>query len=192
MAIEYIFDDSVTIGFKEGQRFKGKVQYAADNIAGQAGTYNSIVCAAAADTVLGSAFHFKDFDDTIEEATVMNIVIPDGYEDGTDIDINFAWAAVATTGDVRWQCGIAKVTAGDDYTAATQTYATPVDVTVPGTQYDRANQSFTFTGSALVKGDVITIIIFRDAANAADTATGDAYINCVSLDYICDTLGGSV
>ena len=175
-----------------GGRFTQKVQSAADNISGQAGTYNSIVCAAAEDTVLGSKFYNKSFDDTIEEAVVLNFVLPDNYEDGTDIDLTFAWAAVATTGDVRWQCGIAKVTAGEDYSAASETYATPVDITVPGTQYDRADKTFTFTGSSLVKGDVICVIIFRDANNAADTATGDALINFVSLECINNTLGGTV
>ena len=40
--------------------------------------------------------------------------------------------------------------------------------------------------------DIISIVIFRDADNGADTYTGDSYINAAGFEYTANKLGSAM
>ena len=181
-------------------RLKKTLQLFPYDFVSQAGTYNSIVCAAAGASVLAGRFHFKSFDDGVgggqPEACNMNFTIPEDFDESTtDIIVRFTWVAAEISGteQVRWQCGIIRKAIGADMSAAAgEVYATPQNITPPTTLWARAEATFTITNGDFARGDDICIIIFRDADNAADNADGDAYVGIVSIEYVANRMGGSM
>ena len=195
MAVENVYDDSFTITFKEGQRFKEKLQLGALNVLAQAGTFNSIVCTGVGGYILSSKWYFKSFDDTGPEAFTANFLIPENYEEGTDVVVHIGWISAETSGtkQVRWQCGVQRKAVGDNMqTAGELTWVTPQNITPPTTWGVRAEATFTITGTNYKKGDAISVIIFRDAGNAADTAVGDSFVNSIDVELTCNKIGGSM
>lgn len=169
------------------------IQFYPYNIGGLAGTYNGVACGASG---LGSlnGIYFKTFDDGsgagTAEAANISFDLPTDYVDGTDLLICFDMTVGTTaTTDVRWQCGETHVSDGDTFSPSTYTWATPQNVAGPGTSWERKNVNFTLSGTGMLKGDEVSVVIFRDATNAADTYTGDAYFSDVKIRYLSDRVG---
>ena len=182
-----------TPSFAGTARYHKHKYFYAYNMSAIAATYNSIVCGAAGAGTL-NGFYFKTFDDgggvEIAEATNMEIHLPDRYVDGTDFSITFTWTTGGVAGVVRWQTGCAAVSDGDTYSPLTgaDNWATPQDITVPDTAWKRDTATFTVSGTGFTSGDCVRVVIFRDADNAADTYSGDAYITMVNINYLVDAL----
>lgn len=157
------------------------------NMYGVSGTYNGVVCSGAGSTLLNGVWYMKSFDQTTEEAAIVTLKVPIDYEDGTDIKIVFHWTTGATTGDVAFGVGILPVGVGDDYTG-TVTYLTGTD-TAPTVAYTMKEVELTFTGTGIQAGDDVSIVFYRDAANAADTIAADALVSTISLKYISNKMG---
>jgi len=169
------------------------VQFFPYNIGGIAGTYNSIACLAAGLGTL-NGMYFKTFDDGSgagqAEASNIMLTLSGDYVDGTDIEISFSMLVGTTsTNDVRWQAGMAKITEGEAFDDAAYSWATPQNIAGPGTAWERKDVTFTLDGSGLVKDDVISLIVFRDADNVADDYVGDAYLSTEIIKYLVNKIG---
>jgi len=163
------------------------------NMGGIAGTYNGVSCLAAG---LGSlnGMYFKTFDDGqgAGQAEATNILFRLGpnYIDGEDITVILPMTVGGTsTNDVRWQCGSAKISEGDTFSPATYVWATPQNVAGPGTTWEKKDVTFTLDGTGLAAGDCISIVVFRDADNGADTYVGDAYLASICVRYPMEQVG---
>lgn len=173
-------------------RVKKVIQFFPYNMGAIADTYNGIVCGAAGLGSLNGAY-FKTFDDGqavgTAEATNMQLILPGDYVDGTDIEIKFAWCTGGVENVVRWQAGLLAVSDTDTYSPGTYVWGTPQDITVPGVVWERDTATFTISGTGIVKGDDVSVVVFRDADNAADTFVGDAYVAVVAIKYTSDRIG---
>ncbi len=125
------------------------------------------------------------FDDTTDEAILLEAVTPPGYV-GVPLSLNIHWvAATAVVGDVRWGASFERDNAGghdidSDSFAAQQV----VDETTAGTAGIVSVTTIPFTqaqADSIAKGDAFRIEIERVASNVADDMVGDAQILRVAL-----------
>jgi len=155
---------------------------------GEAGTFNTVVCAASNASVLGDKWYFKRYHQTNDQATCMNFRLPLDYEDGTDITVNIFWTSNTTTGNVVWQCGLLSIGATESYAQA-HTFDSAQTIVAPGTGWDSKEMQFSFTETGFVAGDEVAVVVFREAGNGSDTMAGAAYTSTVSLEYTSNKLG---
>jgi hypothetical protein len=102
--------------------------------------------------------------------------------------VHIHWSPTTTnTGNIRW---------GLEYTIANANAAFPttstIYVTQAGSGVVNQHQLIAFadiSGTGRKIGDVIAFRVFRDAPNAADTFTGNAFLHQIGIHYICDTAG---
>ena len=124
------------------------------------------------------------FDAGTDETAYWTGVAPQGLTGTLTLVITYAMAA-ATSGNIYWQAQVEALTAGD----ATDTDATTSFDTansgngaVPGTAGYIDQISITLTNNdSLTAADYFRVSVNRDADNASDTATGDAYLLAVEL-----------
>lgn len=126
------------------------------------------------------------FDATTAESTVFNSVLGRNYGGG-GITVYLQWAAAsATSGNVKWNAQIERLAeAGDDLDADSFAAAQTVTATTNGTSGVLDYAAIVFTSGAqmdsLAVGESYRIKITRDAADAADTMTGDAELLAVEI-----------
>lgn len=124
------------------------------------------------------------FDAATDETAYWTGIAPQGLTGAITVVITYMMAS-ATSGNIYWQSQLEAVTAGD---------ATDLDA---GTSFDTANSgngavpatagyiqqiSITMTNAdSLAADDYFRLSVNRDADNASDTATGDAYLLAVEL-----------
>lgn len=124
------------------------------------------------------------FDAGTDETAYWTGVAPQGLTGTLTLVITYAMAA-ATSGNIYWQAQVEAITDGD----ATDTDATTSFDTansgngaVPGTAGYIDQISITLTNNdSLTAADYFRVSVNRDADNASDTATGDAYLLAVEL-----------
>lgn len=101
--------------------------------------------------------------------------------------IKILWHANATSNAVKWQTQVAAVTPDDADTPLEHAYATADTVTtnVNTTEARRLTASSITVSNAdsMAAGDFVQIVLFRDPADAADTATVDAEVVAVAFEY---------
>lgn len=125
------------------------------------------------------------FDAATDEAAYWTLVAPQGLTGALTLVISYAMAS-ATSGAVVWQAAIEAITDGDalDTDAADSFDAdnTSSAATVPGTAGQIDQVTITLTNAdGVAAGDLVRVRINRDANNASDTATGDAYLLAAEL-----------
>jgi len=129
------------------------------------------------------------FDDTTNETVCWGFRLPANYASGGTLKGNFY--AVPVTGNVIWRAALRAVTPGD---AIDIKAIDPVNdsgcawasatVAVPATTGYVTTFSITMTMNSAAAGDTIAIMFQRNAADASDTAVGDAIIlNELDLEY---------
>jgi hypothetical protein len=107
-----------------------------------------------------------------------------------NLTLNVDWYAdTASSGDVVWSAAIAAITAdADTQDIETKAFATATSVTDThlGTTGQRLHRcSITISNlDSLAAEDDVWLKIFRDAANAADTMTGDAILAGAMVSYL--------
>lgn len=124
------------------------------------------------------------FDAGTDETAYWTGVAPQGLTGTLTLVITYAMAS-ATSGNIYWQAQVEAITDGD----ATDTDATTSFDTansgngaVPGTAGYIDQISITLTNNdSLTAADYFRVSVNRDADNASDTATGDAYLLAVEL-----------
>lgn len=125
-----------------------------------------------------------DFDAATAEGAVFVGVIPQGATLTSGIKARIFWAATsATSGDVRWSVEFEKY--GTDIDSDSFDTATTATTTTSGTSGIVVVTEITATAiDSLAAGDQFRVRIKRDAANAADTMTGDAELVAVEIQQV--------
>ncbi len=106
-----------------------------------------------------------------------------------NLTVDLDWYAdTATSGVVRWGVQIAAITPDSDtQDVETKSFATAqtADDTHLGTTGQRLHRAPVTVSNldSLANGDGVWIKVYRDAANAADTMTGDAILVGVTVSY---------
>jgi len=122
-----------------------------------------------------------DYDDTTSESGVFVGVLPEAASLGSGLIVRLWWMAkTATSGNVVWGVQFEKTGTDNDAdsfdTAATGTSA------ANGTSGIETLASITITAiDSLAAGDRFRLKVYRDAANASDTMTGDAELVAVEV-----------
>ena len=124
------------------------------------------------------------FDAGTDETAYWSFIAPQGITGTITCVVTYAMAS-ATSGAVYWQAALEAITAGDatdsDATTSFDT-ANSGNGTVPATAGYIQQISITMTNAdSIAAGDYVRLSVNRDADNASDTATGDAYLLCVEL-----------
>jgi hypothetical protein len=124
------------------------------------------------------------FDASTDETAYWSFVAPQGITGTITCVVTYAMAS-ATSGAVYWQAALEAITAGDatdsDATTSFDT-ANSGNGTVPATAGYVQQISITMTNAdSIAAGDYVRLSVNRDADNASDTATGDAYLLAVEI-----------
>jgi hypothetical protein len=124
------------------------------------------------------------FDAATDETAYWTGIAPQGITGAVTVVVTYAMAS-ATTGNIYWQAQLEAITAADatDTDAATSfDTANSGNGAVPGTAGGIAQISITMTNAdSIAAADYFRLSLNRDADNASDTATGDAYLLAVEL-----------
>jgi len=125
------------------------------------------------------------FDATTSETAYWTFVAPQGLTGTITAVISYAMAS-ATSGGVAFDVALEALTSGDatdtDATTSFDTVNGGNDAAVPGTAGYMEQLSITLTNAdSMAAADLVRISVARDVADAADTATGDAYLFAVEL-----------
>lgn len=124
------------------------------------------------------------FDAATDENVYWVFVAPQGLTGAITVLVHYIMAS-ATSGAVYWQGALEAITPGDavdlDATASFDT-ANSGNGNVPGTAgYEQAISITMTNADSIAAGDLVRLRLNRDADNASDTATGDAYVLAVEL-----------
>lgn len=124
------------------------------------------------------------FDAATDETAYWTDIAPQGLTGTLTLVVTYAMAS-ATSGAVYFQAAIEAVSDGDatdlDATTSFDT-ANSGNATVPGTAGYIDQIAITLTNAdSLAAADYYRVALNRDADNASDTATGDAYVLAVEL-----------
>lgn len=124
------------------------------------------------------------FDAGTDETAYWTGIAPQGLTGAITVVITYIMAS-ATSGNIYWQAALEAVTDGDstDLDAGTSfDTANSGNGAVPGTAGYIDQISITMTNAdGLAAADYFRLSVNRDADNASDTATGDAYLLAVEL-----------
>jgi hypothetical protein len=125
------------------------------------------------------------YDATTSETAYWTGIVPSGWTGTVVAVISYAMAS-ATTGGVAFDVAVEAVTTGDaldtDAAASFDTVNTGTDSAVPGTAGYMEQISITLTNlDSAAAADYLRLSVARNVANAADTATGDAYVLSVEI-----------
>lgn len=156
------------------------------------GTFNSVAYTAAGTSNLKDRFYFNSFADTGTEKNACQFAskIPNDYKAGTDIKIRVIWTSAASTGNIKMQVGLSKMSSTDVYSNDTDceylTFTTAA--TGDGTLFKPSDSGLlTFNGSTLNAGENFSIIVTRDTTDGADTLSLISYVNHVVVYYQRET-----
>lgn len=126
------------------------------------------------------------YDGTSDEAAMFHCPYAPTYGSGNiTVSVRFKMDT-ATSGAVVWEAAVCARTPGDSVDVDGDAFATAATdaETVPGTAgyEDLAEITVTATDS-IATGDELYVRIRRDADNASDTASGDAHLLSVVVEY---------
>ncbi len=110
--------------------------------------------------------------------------LPGDYASGGTLRLQ--WMANATANAVKWQAELGAITPADADTPLEHAFAAAATVTtnVNTTEARRLTESsITLTMDSAAAGDLIELYLFRDSADAADTATVDAELIAAAFEY---------
>ncbi len=111
--------------------------------------------------------------------------LPANYASGGTLQIQ--WQSNATANAVKWQAQVGAITPADADTPLEHALAAAATVTtnVNTTEARRLTESsITLTMDSAAAGDMVELVIFRDAADAADTNTADAEMIEAAFEYV--------
>lgn len=125
------------------------------------------------------------FDAATNEHAFFSFRMPTDYASGPVLKLQ--WGANATTGNVVWEARIGAITPADADTPNEHSLAAANSATtgVNTTEARRLIEtSITLTNAdSLAAGDLVMLLVKRDAGNASDTCSVDAELSAVTLEY---------
>jgi hypothetical protein len=125
------------------------------------------------------------FDATAEEWCCWQFRMPADYASAPVCKIQYLMAS-ATSGGVAWDVRISATSDGDSQDVDAQDFgsANVGTATVPGTAGYLDEVSVTLTNAdSLAAGDFVVVRVARAVGDAGDTATGDAELVAVAIEY---------
>lgn len=111
--------------------------------------------------------------------------LPADYASGGTLKL--LWMANAVANAVKWQAQVGAITPADADTPLEHAYAAAATVTtnVNTTEARRLTESaITLTMDSAAAGDLLELVVFRDSADGADTATVDAELASAVVEYV--------
>jgi len=115
-----------------------------------------------------------------QEGEFVNFALPDNYLAGEDIKITVIHTDSSGTGtDYKFNFGLGRPNGSSFATSTTTEWLSRTTTVTTG--FDILSYELVFDGTNMLPGDPLTFMIYRDSNDAADTFTGDAYINCVLI-----------
>lgn len=145
--------------------------------------FGGIRTALSAGNVGGDQSPVLRLDDIDDSEVRWSFPVPDDWEPGSDILVDFFWSAEdAAAGNVHFQYdyaafAIGETVAGGSFTSLTSTEATT------GTALEIDTVTFTMLAANLAADDMLNIRLRRDPANGSDTYAGDANVHKIRLRY---------
>lgn len=160
---------------------------------GYASTFNGRALDASTLSILSSRWICQAYNDgagaTTGGATVITYNIPADYQIGTDITLDVEWTSASITGSVVLGCGFLSQAAGDIMTDLS-TYLAEQTITAPDVAYKLKKTAFTLTpNTTFHPGDIMVIVIYRAADDAADNMSGNLLTFNVMFHYKSNILG---
>jgi hypothetical protein len=125
------------------------------------------------------------FDATSEEWVTWQFRMPADYASAPVVVVTYKMTS-ATSGGVVWDARLAAVTTGDATSVNAKGFAAAntATSTVPGTVGYELDVSIAMANTdSVAAGDFVVLRMARAAADASDTATGDAELIVASLSY---------
>lgn len=124
------------------------------------------------------------FDASTQEFLTADFRVPNDYASGGTLKL--LWTANATANSVVWAAKIGATTPADADTPIEHAYNTAATVTtaVNTTEARRlVESSITLTMDSAAAGDLISLLLYRDASNGSDTCTVDAELWVAAFTY---------
>lgn len=136
-------------------------------------------------TVLFQRHRFNAFagNGTTKEGVFMNFVLPTNYTAGNNIKITAITTSNVAGGNYVFTIGVAQPTAGGAFSDDTDSEFVE-NTTATALGWNFVADTYVFDGTNMSPGDPISIMIYRDAANAGDTENGDVYMNTILIEEI--------
>lgn len=128
-----------------------------------------------------------DFDAATAEYAWWTFAVPSRYVAGGPVTLTLLWQANATSGSAVWAARVGAVTAGDADTVTEHALAAASSTTTATNTTEARRLNLTSIALAnldnLNPGDLLTLVIYRDAAAGGDTLTVDAELVSAILEY---------
>lgn len=125
------------------------------------------------------------YDASTEEWATWAFRMPADYASGPVAKIQYK-AASATSGGVTWDVRISATSDGDSQDVDAQDFgsANTGNATVPGTAGHLDEVSVTLTNAdSVAAGDFVVVRVARAVSDGGDTASGDAELLAVTIEY---------
>jgi len=167
------------------------------NVYGYSGTYNGITTNATSLSVVGSQYLTQVFTNTggfnpQPKSFITTFVIPEDYEQNSDLKIILNWSSDSTGGAINFGVGIAPIKTGDVYNTPNYTYVDNNYSEGTVSNYEKIQTEITFTSVSLNKGDELGVVVYNNFNDAGNTSTGIPYVSSIVLKYVSDKLGEKV
>ena len=131
------------------------------------------------------AWPILSFDDTTDEGRQWTFIADRRYETAPVLKIHYYMAGANTSDAVVFVAQMACISDGDaSATAKVFDSSNTSTTTVPDAAGTEDVASITMTNAdSIAAGDRVILLLYRDADNGADTATGDCQVTGVELQY---------
>lgn len=124
------------------------------------------------------------FDASTQEFLTVDFRLPNDYSSGGTLKL--LWTANATSGNVIWAAKVGATTPADADTPIEHAYNTAGTVTTAANTTEArrlVESSITLTMDSAAAGDLISLLVYRDASNGSDTTSVDAELWVASFQY---------
>lgn len=131
------------------------------------------------------------FDDNIEEEVFGNFLMPDDYENGSDLQTSLLWSpSDNAAGNIVWVTVFDLIRPNSGGTIGGTPITLPTTVPTPSNNQELiSTPGTTVPGTGFEKGDLINFRFFRDATNVADTYVADAFVSVLLVNYTSNAMG---
>lgn len=123
----------------------------------------------------------KDFADSATTKAYRHFLLPADWTGA--IDLQFAWLTSATTGNVVWQVSTACSAAGETLDPSLNAANTVTDAAQGTTLFMNTAALTGITTTGCAAGEMLHLVVFRDASHASDTLAATAELIEVAMTY---------
>ena len=156
------------------------------------GTYNGVVIAIYAVMITYSdQWYLWELNENDNRGFYTTWRVSQEYESGTDIVIDIEWSpSTNNVGNIVFHAGFVRVVTGSVLPITDTGVFASSTVAAPGVAYQVVRTSLTITGTTLVAGDLVKLVVLRQGAAAGDTSTARVRAVGMTVRYTANKLGG--